>query len=160
MVWYSFSGKRTGLPGNLMVSTCIALPFVYGGILAGKLEVALIFCLLAFLSNNGREIVKGIVDIEGDNNMGVNTVAVRWGAVFAAKLASVFYFSAIVLSVVPYFMGLVSAGYIPFVVLTDIILLYGIYIILKEPTRENSRKNKNIVLYGMIFGLLGFALGT
>jgi len=43
MVWYSFSGKRTGFLGNLMVSTCIALPFVYGGILAAKLEVALIF---------------------------------------------------------------------------------------------------------------------
>ncbi len=160
MVWYSSSGKRTGLPGNLMVSTCIAMPFVYGGVIAGKLEVALIFSLLAFLSNNGREIVKGIVDIEGDNSMGVNTVAVTRGAAFAAKFATVFYFSAVVLSFLPYYMGLVSTWYIPFVFLTDIMMLYGIYLIIRKPTRENSRKNKNIVLYGMIFGLLGFALGT
>ena len=160
MVWYSFSGKRTGFPGNLMVSTCIALPFAYGGIIAEKLEVALIFSVLAFLSNNGREIVKGIVDIEGDNSMGVNTIAVKWGAAFAAKFATGFYFSAVVLSFLPYYLGLVSKWYVPFVFLTDIILLYGIYIILKKPTRENSRKNKNMVIYGMILGLLGFALGT
>lgn len=160
MVGYSCGGKKTGLPGNFMVSTCIALPFIYGGVITGKLGMALIFSALAFLSNNGREIVKGIVDIEGDISMGINTVAVTRGAAFAAKLATMFYFSSIVVSFVPYFLGLVSTWYIPFVILTDIILLYGICIIVRSPTRENSRKNKTIVLYGMVLGLLGFALGN
>lgn len=160
MFLYSFKGKRTGVPGNLMVSTCIALPFIYGGVIVGKTDTALIFSVIAFLSNNGREIVKGIVDIEGDKTAGIKTLAVTNGASFAARIASIFYFSAVIISISPYSLGLVSFWYIPFVFITDIILLHGVYRIILNPSRENSRNNKNRVLYGMMLGLIGFALGN
>jgi geranylgeranylglycerol-phosphate geranylgeranyltransferase len=51
MMVYSVWGKRTGFLGNLMVSTCISLPFIYGGILSGETMSSFSFSLLAFLSN-------------------------------------------------------------------------------------------------------------
>lgn len=160
MMVYSAWGKRTGFPGNLMVSTCIALPFVYGGVLAGDPSVSLLFGALALLSNTGREVTKGIVDIEGDRSRGVKTTAVSYGAKAAAHLASAFYLVAAAASAAPILLGMVSIWYVPFVAVTDLGLIYGTFSLLRNPSRETSRRVKNQVLYWMLFGLLAFAAGS
>ncbi len=160
MMVYSAWGKRTGFLGNLMVSTCIGLPFVYGGILSGNVSMSLLFSALAFLSNTGREITKGIVDTEGDSSRGVKTMAVRYGVDRAAQVACVFYVIAVAASVLPIVWSLVSVWYLPFVAVTDGGLLYGVYTLLRDHSRETSRRVKNQTLYWMLFGLLAFAAGT
>lgn len=160
MIIYSVWGKRTGFLGNLMVSTCISLPFIYGGVLAGKVYPSFLFSALAFLSNTGREITKGIVDIEGDKMKGIKTIAVIYGAHYASIAASIFYLAAIVVSVAPVLLNLVSLWYIPFVVVTDFGLLYNVFLIISDPSRGTSRKVKNQILLWMLFGLLAFALGS
>lgn len=78
---YLTVGKRSGLPGNFLVSACVAIPFIYGSIVAAgwvRLNVVL-FASMAFLSNTGREITKGIVDVKGDGAEGIKTLAVRFG---------------------------------------------------------------------------------
>jgi geranylgeranylglycerol-phosphate geranylgeranyltransferase len=78
---YLTVGKRSGLPGNFLVSACVAIPFLYGCIVAVgfvKLNVVL-FASMAFLSNTGREITKDIVDVKGDSAEGVKPLAVRFG---------------------------------------------------------------------------------
>ncbi|HUV33809.1 MAG TPA: UbiA family prenyltransferase [Candidatus Desulfaltia sp.] len=160
MMMYSAWGKRTGFPGNLMVSTCIALPFVYGGVLTGNLTVSLSFSLMAFLSNTGREVAKGIVDVEGDRSAGVRTVAVSRGAGTASRVAAAFFVAAAASSVVPVYLGLVSLWYVPFVAATDLGLVHGAVSLVRGPSRENSRRVKNRVLYLMLVGLVGFAAGS
>jgi geranylgeranylglycerol-phosphate geranylgeranyltransferase len=161
MMAYSTVGKRTGLPGNLIVSTCIALPFIYGGVIAEEgFGPSLLFALIAFLSNTGREVTKGIVDIEGDNAAGINTVAVYAGAKVASWVSVVCYASAVAVSMLPVWLGLVSLWYLPFVALTDAGLLYLSVSLLLEPSRENSRRVKNRVLPLMLVGLVGFLLGS
>lgn len=162
MVVYSTIGKRTGLLGNTMVSACIALPFVYGGVMAGGavLGSSSVFALLAFLTNTGREVTKGIVDIEGDRANGINTVAVSRGAEFASWVSALLYISAVVVSILPVYLKMVSFWYIPFVALTDLGLMYVSFRLVKEPSRENSRLVKNRVRVFMFSGLLGFLLGS
>jgi geranylgeranylglycerol-phosphate geranylgeranyltransferase len=160
MMVYSAWGKRTGLPGNLMVSTCIALPFVYGGAIAGNVSTSMLFSALAFLSNTGREVTKGIVDTEGDASRGVKTIAVAYGVNKAAYLASAFYLVASAASILPLLLGLVSIWYLPFVAVTDAGLVYGTITLLRDHGRESGRRVKNQVLYWMLFGLLAFAAGT
>ena len=160
MLLYSAWGKRTGFPGNLMVSACISLPFIFGGLITGSILSSLYFGLMAFLSNTGREVTKGIVDVEGDRGAGVNTVAVSKGPRTASVVASAFYLAAVVSSLIPPALRLVSAWYYPFVAVTDLGLIYSTYSLLNEPTRENSRAVKNRVLYLMLVGLVGFAAGS
>ena len=157
---YSSWGKKTGFLGNLMVSSCISLPFLYGGVLTGYNHFELIFSLLAFLTNTGREITKGIVDFEGDKEAKIMTIAVTHGPSQAAIVASLFYSSAVILSVIPIYLDLVSIWYLPFVLLTDLGLIGGTYTLLKNPSRENSRNVKKNILYFMLSGLLGFAAGS
>jgi geranylgeranylglycerol-phosphate geranylgeranyltransferase len=162
MMVYSTVGKRTGLPGNLIVSGCIALPFVYGGFIGGETDLShsLLFALVAFLANTGREVTKGIVDIDGDKASGIRTVAVSAGPAVAAWVSVACYLSAVLVSVAPVYLGLVSVWYVPFVAVTDLGLIYLSVSLLREPSRENSRTVKNRVLPLMLSGLFGFLLGS
>jgi geranylgeranylglycerol-phosphate geranylgeranyltransferase len=160
MMVYSIWGKKTGFLGNLMVSSCIALPFIYGGVLSGQLWSSFSFSLLAFLSNTGREVTKGIVDIQGDRAAGVKTVAVKNGASRAADIATLFFLAAVASSVVPVYLKLVSYWYIPFVLITDLGLILSSYQIVSDPSRETARTVKKRILYLMLIGLIGFASGS
>jgi geranylgeranylglycerol-phosphate geranylgeranyltransferase len=160
MILYSIRGKKMGFIGNIMVSLSVALPFLYGGIMTGSLASSISFSGIAFLANTGREITKGIVDIEGDKLSGVNTIAITNGEKVAANTASLFFLAAILVSLYPVYNRLVSFWYIPFVAATDIGLLYSGYQVKSDPSRETSRIVKNRILYLMILGLIGFAAGS
>ncbi|MEM3458516.1 MAG: geranylgeranylglycerol-phosphate geranylgeranyltransferase [Candidatus Bathyarchaeia archaeon] len=161
-VIYITIGKRSGLPGNLLVSTCVAIPFIYGSVaIANEVKTnVLIFVSMVFLSNTGREITKGIVDIEGDKARNVKTLAVRFGERAAAVAASVFYLSAVLLSPVPWLLNIVSLWFIPFVAVTDFGLVASSILLLRDYSRENARKIKNIVLLWFVFGLVAFLVGV
>lgn len=159
---YSVWGKRAGLFGNLLVSVCVAIPFVYGGFVVGDGFAAssLIFVVLAFLANTGREVTKGVVDVEGDRGKGVKTVAVRFGDRVAVVVAVVFYVSAVALSIVPLWLRLVSVWFVPFVLVTDIGLIVSCLWLLRDFSRENAKRIKNLVLIWFLFGLVAFLAGT
>jgi geranylgeranylglycerol-phosphate geranylgeranyltransferase len=159
---YSFWGKRSGFLGNLLVSVCVVVPFIYGGFAVGKdfADSGAIFVALAFLANTGREVTKGVVDVEGDKRKGVKTLAVRFNAHVAVVVAVVFYVSAVVLSVLPLTFQLVSYWFVPFVLITDFGLIVSSVWLLHDFSRENARLVKNLVLVWFIFGLLAFLAGA
>jgi len=159
---YTTVGKRSGLPGNFLVSICVAIPFVYGSIVATDAIATnvLIFVSMVFLSNTGREITKGIVDVEGDIKQNVKTLAVRFGSGAASIAASLFNIWATLLSPIPVLLGLVSLWYVPFVSITDIGLVASSVSLLKNHSRENARRIKRIVLVWFLIGLLAFLVGA
>jgi len=161
-VAYTTVGKRSGLPGNFLVSTCVAIPFIYGSVAVVnevKLNV-LIFAFIVFLSITGREVTKGIVDVKGDKVQNVKTLAVRYGEKTAAMAAALFYLSAVSLSPIPWLLNLVSFWFIPLVAVTDFGLVASSFMLLKDYSRENAKKVKNLVLLWSIFGLLAFVVGA
>ncbi len=159
---YLTVGKRSGLPGNFLVSACVAIPFIYGSITAVGfvgLNVVL-FASMAFLSNTGREITKGIVDTKGDSAEGMKTLAVRFGERKAAIAAVWFYIFAVALTPVTWLLGLVSVWFVPFVLVTDIGLIASSVLLLRNYSRENSKKIKKFVLLWFVFGLLAYVFGS
>jgi len=161
-VAYTTVGKRSGLPGNFLVSICVAMPLIYGSYtIANAIELkVLIFASMAFLSNTGREITKGIVDIKGDKMQNVKTLAVRYGEKNAAIAATIFYLLAVFLSLIPWLLNLVSFWFIPLVAITDFGLATSSFMLLKDYSRENARKVKKIVLLWLIIGLLAFVISA
>jgi len=161
MVSYNARIKQTGLLGNVFVSLNVAIPFIYGGFAVARLSWALaIFALLAFLSSVGREIVKGIADVQGDTTREVKSVAATKGNSTAAKYGAVFFLCAVALSVLPLLLGLVSYLYVPLVAICDLGFLLTTYSILGNPSPESAKRNKKYVLLWMTFGLLAFLMGT
>ena len=161
VVLYVTVGKRSGLPGNLLVSTCVAIPFIYGSIIVlSQVPLSvLLFTLMAFLSNTGREITKGIVDVKGDRAEGVKTLAVRYGEKSASVAAALFYVSAVSLTPIPWILNSVSFWFIPLVLVTDIGLVASSAILLKDYSRESARKIKNLILLWFVIGLMAYVVG-
>jgi len=161
-VSYTTGGKSSGLPGNFLVSLCVAIPFIYGSYaVANTIELnVLIFAFMAFLSNTGREITKGIVDVKGDEMQKVKTLAVRYGERTAAIVATVFYLLAVLLTPIPWLLRIVSLWFIPLVAITDFGLVASSLMLLKDHSKENAKKVKKIVLLWFITGLLAFAIGS
>jgi geranylgeranylglycerol-phosphate geranylgeranyltransferase len=161
-VTYTTIGKRSGLPGNFLVSACVAIPFIYGSlVVTGEVVLnVVIFVSMVFLSNTGREITKGIVDVQGDEARGVKTLAVRFGARKAAWAASLFYVSAVALSPLPPLLMSISFWFIPLVAITDFGLLASSAMLLRDYSRKNARKVKNTVLLCFVVGLLAFLVGA
>jgi geranylgeranylglycerol-phosphate geranylgeranyltransferase len=164
--YYATKGKRTGILGNLIVSTCIAIPFVYGSLAVAKevlSPIAIVFASMAFFSTVGREITKGIVDVEGDKLEGARTVAVLYGSRKAAFSAVIFYILAVFFSflpLLPWLLEEVSVWYIPFVAIADLGFMFSSTSLLRNYSRENARNVKNIVRIWMVIGLFAFVVGT
>jgi len=161
-VSYNTKGKRTGLPGNFLVSLCVAVSLIYGSfIVSERLELpTLIFAALAFLANTGREVTKGIVDIQGDKTKKIETIAVSYGERAAAYVASAFFFLVSFISLLPVYLRVVSFWFFPFVLLADAGFVASSVMLIRNYSRENARKIKNLVLLWMIFGLVAFITGS
>ncbi|MDQ1279310.1 MAG: geranylgeranylglycerol-phosphate geranylgeranyltransferase [Thermoproteota archaeon] len=163
---YSFRGKEAGLVGNFMVSTCVAIPLLFGGFLYKSsfsdfsgLSSLLIFIFMAFFANTGREITKGIADIEGDKLRNVRTIALRWGTGTASVVAVVFYVLAVGLSVFPWTEGMVSWLYLPFVLVADAGFVASSFILLREYSKKNAIRVKRMILLWMAVGLVAYVAG-
>jgi len=160
-VTYVTAGKRTGLLGNFLVSICVAIPFIYGSLAVNAINSnVLIFASIAFLSNTGREVTKGIVDVQGDRMKNVKTLAVRYGEKTAAIAATIFFLLAVMLSPLPWLLNLVSIWFVPLVAITDIGLIASSTTLLKDYSRENARRVKKQVLPCFLIGLIAFAVGS
>jgi geranylgeranylglycerol-phosphate geranylgeranyltransferase len=161
MVYYNMKGKRTGFFGNILVSICIGLPFVFGGAAVGRVTSTLLFfSAMAFTANLGREVTKGIVDVEGDLLMKVRTVAVVHGSKAASKLAALLYFAVVGLSLGPPALKMVNPLYLPFVLVSDVGFLSSSVSLLRNYDRENAERVKGMVMFWMFMGLLAFIAGS
>ncbi len=161
MAYYNARGKRTGLPGNAVVSVNVAIPFVFGGFAVGNMNLALgFFALLSFLSSLGRELTKGIADIPGDSKIGVRTVAVKSGPKTASRVAALCFLMAVLLSILPLLTRVVSWVYIPWVIACDTGFVYTSLSLLRKTNAENAQMQKKLALVWMMLGLLAFLFGA
>ncbi len=162
-VLYNHWGKKTGIPGNAMVAFIVSFPILFGSIVAlGSLEPAgVVYASIVFLAAFGREVAKGIVDVEGDRRAGVRTVAAVHGARAAARLAAGLYLAAVVLSLlVPRVTGGDALLYYAAVAPVDLVFMVESLRLLREPTRSNALRHKKAVLLAMLAGLLAFFISA
>lgn len=157
---YAWKIKRSGGIGkNLTVSYLVASPFLFGGIAVGRAFVTLILVLLAGLANTGREILKDVEDLEGDRRF-IKTLPVEMGVEKSALLASAFILAAVLISPLPYILGVLSRNYLIAVVLADAVFIYAALKFLKSRNAESAREAQKLVKLGMFFGLLAFLAGN
>lgn len=160
---YNVRYKRLGFIGNLIVSLDTSLPFLFGATVTSGYQIPLlviIFTLIAFVATLGREVLKGIRDLEGDKRVGIKTVAAVKGRRFAASLAAVLFIFAVLLSLItlPFIHDQGKRTlYAALVSVTDTLFLFtAVYILLKQDIRhaENGRK---FTFLAMLLGTIAFS---
>ncbi len=148
---YSWKLKKMLLIGHLSVSLLTALSLIYGSLINMNYSEVLVLALLAFLSNTGREIFKTIEDVLGDDKAGVNSLPLRYGAVKAKMIASLFIIAAVMISFVPFFLGMFGFVYLFFVVGADLLFISAIL----APTKFSPKMCKiamNVALAAFLAG--------
>ena len=160
---YNGRAKKTGLPGNLIVASSLAIPFIYGGAVTGGSvwgSLLLMMALTAFFSGVGREVVKAMADVEGDAKRDINSVARSRGLAFASWVGAAFFLLAVFTSWVPLVTGLANWVYTAGVAVPDGIFLYLAVAIVARHQPASAYRVKKIALAGMTLGLLVFIGGA
>ncbi|UCE13181.1 MAG: geranylgeranylglycerol-phosphate geranylgeranyltransferase, partial [Candidatus Heimdallarchaeota archaeon] len=83
---YAIYFKRSGFLGNVMIGLLTAIPFIYGGFLTKSFETMIFPALFSFLLIVGREVIKDIEDVHGDQLKDVQSVALKYGVKPARNL--------------------------------------------------------------------------
>lgn len=159
---YNAKLKRLGILGNIVVSLVVAAPFIYGSVLSdGYVSTRLLtFIAPVILSNTGREVIKGISDVEGDSLRRVESIARVYGRKTAGKLGAVLYILAVVISPLPYLLHLVSWIYIPIVIVVDAGFIYSAVSIVRRADESTALRVKNQTLIWMLIALIAFITGS
>jgi geranylgeranylglycerol-phosphate geranylgeranyltransferase len=156
MISYETMFKAKGAVGNFTISWLSGTTFLFGGAAVLAVERTFILAALAFLATFGREIAKDIEDIKGD--FGRTTLPMRVGIGNAGVLASVSIVIAILLSPVPFLIGMFSElgsfFYLVAVLVADIIFIICIGLIARRSQRAST-----ILKSAMFIALLAFLAG-
>ncbi|PKM97348.1 MAG: prenyltransferase [Elusimicrobia bacterium HGW-Elusimicrobia-3] len=148
--------KKSGLPGNLMVSFSVGMTFVYGGLSAGALNrVVLLFAAVAALVELGEEIAADAMDAEGDRLIGSRSLAIVRGRRCALRVSAVSFALVMILTLVPFALGWFAPVYLlPMAVIDGSILFFGLGL-LRSSGQEGRAHIRGIYL-GATAGLIIF----
>ena len=159
--FYNIWCKKQGIIGNSIVASSMSIPFIFGGVITGNISLLVwSISLIAFLSGMGREIIKTIADVEGDKIKGIKSVSIQFGSRNAMLIACGFIIISILISFIPVYLNLIQIYYIPLLILTDLILLYSIFVLSTNYSKSESLKVKKYILYAMLFGLITFLMNS
>ena len=151
--------KKSGLPGNLMVSFSVGMTFIYGAATVGLLfnKVVFSFALIAALIDLGEEIAADAMDIKGDKLINSSSLAIKFGPSSAIKISAVIFLSVIVLSFVPFIMGWFQFIYLVPIGIMDAAIAYPTIRLLNLKD-EDGRKYIRWIYLGAIAGIIIFIL--
>jgi len=156
---YNRHFKRSGLPGNLVVSFSVGMTFIYGGATVGLPfhKVVVYFALIAGLIDLGEEIAADSMDTKGDLLINSNSIAIKYGESVALKISASIFLLVIILSFIPFILNWFSIVYLIPIGIMDISIAYPTYRLLNSKTEERRQFIRWIYL-GATFGLIIFLI--
>ena len=151
--------KRSGLPGNLMVSFSVGMTFIYGGATVGLPfhKIALFFALIAALIDLGEEIAADSMDIKGDILIDSKSVAIKYGEQKALKISFAIFLTVILLSLVPFILKWFSTFYLIAIGIMDLSIALPAIKLLNSKN-EKGRKFIRWIYLGSTFALVLFLI--
>ncbi len=160
LYWYSALFKRTIIIGNVVVALMTGMAFIYGAVVVGNVERAIVPAMFAFLVNVAREVIKDIEDIEGDRKEHAITLPVKYGTKPALWLASISIVLLIATTIAAYLFKVYTVFYLYPVLFVDILLLIVMIWMWKDQTPSTMNRLSNGLKLCMIVGLVAIFLGT
>lgn len=158
---YNWKLKRTGLPGNLMVSSSVAITFIFGGIVVENPWNIFIwlFSAIAFFIDLGEEIIFDALDMLGDKKINSHSIALKYGQEKAFKISSILFSLVVFISFIPLIVGGLGRSYLAMILIMNTIIVFSIFKILKTPDKDQKRKYARFIYLGASLGLLVFIIG-
>lgn len=156
---YSYKFKGDLLIGNIVVAFCTGLVFIFGSIISGNIVKGIMPGIFAFLINLIRELVKDIIDVEGDIKQSLKTFPIVFGVKKTKKLVSVISFILFLTTLIPFLFEFYKIEYLLIVLfIVDLPLVYLNKILYEKSTGHLIYISSGLKLL-MIFGLVAIYFG-
>ena len=158
---YNWKLKETGLIGNIMVSSSVAITFIFGGIIVGNPfdKIVWFFAFIVFFIDLGEEIASGAMDLEGDKKRKSKSIAIIKGYDFAVYLSSILFVLVIIISFIPFIFQWLGPAYLIMIGLMDTIIIFSIIKILKIKNPVEGRMYLRLIYLGATVSLVAFIVG-
>ena len=151
ILMYNLWAKWVPLLGNLLVSGIAALTFLFVGVVVGEIRAMIFPFLFAFLFHWAREIVKDIQDAGADRIRQARTLPLWLGETFAWRMAKILLAILVMVTLIPYALGLFGKAYLLVVVLgVDIPLILFILGKIRRPAAQIQEWLKVEILVGLV----------
>lgn len=159
---YNWKLKRTGLFGNIMVASSVAITFILGGIAVRDPWNVTVwsFGLMAFLVDLGEEISADAMDLEGDKLQDSKSIAIIRGRKFALKVSSSLFALVILVSFFPLVLGNLGLVYLLPMVLIDANIIYFVSKLLRSKTDAEGRSSIIGIYRGIMIGIVILVLAV
>jgi geranylgeranylglycerol-phosphate geranylgeranyltransferase len=157
---YNLYFKKSGILGNLIIGYVVSALFLYADLVINSrltLRTESIG-LYAFFLIWGREVYKGIRDIEGDKAHGIKTIPVRFGARGGAIVGSIIILIGVIWSVPLIFNPNVSIIVPILLIVLDCVFIYWCYKIIRDPSIERAQHTKLWLLRSLLIALIILAI--
>ena len=151
-VLYNWKFKKSGLPGNLMVSFSVGMTFIFGGVVVRQFSAFIFwyFTVITTLIDLGEEIVGDAMDSKGDQQAGSRSLALIFGSKTAIRIGSGIFLFIVVFTLIPFVFQWISLLYLPPIVLLDGILLFSTIRLLQDKTKERRLYIRLIYMGGLV----------
>ena len=164
-ILYNWKLKDLPLLGNAYIALSMSIPFVFGNVAVAQVlsPLVLVLASLGFVSGLAREILKSVQDMEGDIIARKSrTLPIVIGAKPSLLIASVLYFSFIIISFVPFSVGLSLTFFsIGGIAGADLLIAYIIYLLfIHGPDKQVLKDARNISLAALFIGMIGILIAA
>jgi len=164
---YSLGLKKLVIVKNALIAYSYAGTILFGSLVTDAVlePIIIYFALMGFIVGLGSEIMFDIADVEGDKELGINTIPNKFGLKTAAKVSVVLYLIIIVMDPLPFFILIDSRLYFDplFLILILIPVISYIFLsisLLKNQTKENTLKLRKLIFVIMQVGVLSYLIGV
>jgi len=163
---YDIKLKKIKVFSNYYIAYTMAVPFLFGGVAFSPVipPIIWVLSLMAFLSGVGREIIKDVMDIEGDKKEKVKSLPLYIGNKNSFFIAGTFFLSAVIISLLPFLVKIDSTFYGNLVYLGVVsvpnILFLWVTASLVIKNKPNVKLFRKLTLIAMMLGLVAFLSGA
>lgn len=154
---YELYFKKMGFAGNVIVAFLSAMSFTFGSSALGQPFASVFLSIIAFLLFTGREILKDVEDVSGDEGIR-QTLPMKVGRKKAAIIGSVFIIAGAFVTPLPYVLNQLGLGYLFSIFLVDLLGLYAVIKTLQDV--NHTTKSVSLLRIASGLGIFSFLIGT
>ncbi len=156
---YSLWLKDSVFYGNLLVGLVSSSTFPFGAFVLGDIKRAWIPASFSLLFHIGREIIKDVEDIDGDQKQGLKTLPIVCGVITAQKITLAIFSFLATFTLWPFFAGIYGSIYLTLVIIYNAVIIFVFYLFIRNQTNISDGKLGRILKIAMILGLTAIAIG-
>ena len=164
---YSLGLKRTILVKNALIAYAYVATILFGSLVSDAILEPLIvyFAAMGFIVGVAFEIMLDIGDVEGDKELGIETLSTKSGVKAAARVSVVLYGAIMILDPLPFFVMIDPRLYLDYAFLLLILIpVVSYFFISKSLIKDQSKKSvfqlKKRVFVTMQVGCMAYLIGV